>query len=668
MKWVVRIGLGISALVLVVSGLAFHLVDAERVGNVVALQLSNRLGRPIEVREFELGLLPSPNLRMRDVVARAESSESPFVSAEEIRLKLSLLELLVGRVVAYSVDVDSPRLQLELDEEGVPTVSFFVTGGDTSSDDDSTLDALEISSVRIRDGVAQLGPRVFEAVRLDGEVGGLDGRGLAFDFEAELAGVGAIRRGRIETSRPMADPVRWTARLSLVDIDLSELSKCSGRADGRVEGTGRADLVLAGSGLSIDEASAEVALWSLVVQKTGVGGLDIVGDVDLSLELGRGWKADLEMAEVTVHDGVAKPLGIPARMSGPWPAEGAIQSWNQWELLDTRIQFSDFALQGDLRMAGGAPSYRLSGNVDLGQISSWFIGAKASKMPKAGRFAMDDLVYAPPLPLQAYGRIEGAVLPVTETRHASLSGPISIVGHTLASEHLAAVFLEQPLALEGTYDFASDRLDVEISSPARGLDVRRVLETVGQKVTLTGRAYGRVTLAGPVEAARIHGYGSVEILNGELDGANLGDLAAEHRGKPRTTGLIPFQRLSASFDVFDGRLEVSRLVMDQDDATAELAGRIALDSMRLSGEAVFYRDGELTRQGFGVEGTPFAFQGRLIRGVPKGSEEQRRRELAMVEAMYTQMLEMPVPEDPEIAEGFWQRMSKLETRLEALQN
>ena len=104
-----------AAMLLIIT---VRLIDPEELALLVAEQASAVVGAPVEIGTTELSILPMPSVRVRDI--RVGSSEAPLAQAEEVRLRVSLLSALLGRVVLSSLEVDAPILRLELDADGRP--------------------------------------------------------------------------------------------------------------------------------------------------------------------------------------------------------------------------------------------------------------------------------------------------------------------------------------------------------------------------------------------------------------------------------------------------------------------------------------------------------------------------------------------------------------------
>ena len=99
------------------------LVDPEELREPVLARASVALGREVQLGELDLALFP-PALRARDIrVAGLEAGDPPFAEVAELRLRISPLALLAGRVVLRAVAVDSPRLRIPVDAEGMPDLT-----------------------------------------------------------------------------------------------------------------------------------------------------------------------------------------------------------------------------------------------------------------------------------------------------------------------------------------------------------------------------------------------------------------------------------------------------------------------------------------------------------------------------------------------------------------
>jgi hypothetical protein len=108
---------GSALVVLLAVGVALalpYLVDLPRVRQHLAQEAGRALGRPVRFESLSLFLFPRPAIQIRTVTVSEDPrfGLTPFLSADEIRLRLRLLKLLTGQLEFGELTVDRPNLRL----------------------------------------------------------------------------------------------------------------------------------------------------------------------------------------------------------------------------------------------------------------------------------------------------------------------------------------------------------------------------------------------------------------------------------------------------------------------------------------------------------------------------------------------------------------------------
>ena len=240
--------IAVAGLVLLIGGLALTvaLIPEERVADAVARRAEGVLGEPVAIERVGISIFPLPGVRLTDVsVGRADSTALARVDRAEVRVRI--LPLLGGRVVVRRLDLDAPRIAVQIDREGV--ANFPVLEPDTTAEPSTADIDFAVDEVRITDGVLRYtNLQDSTRVRIDGwsqelslsgaveagELTSLDLAGwIAFDdIEADLPGV-------VLPARDLALRVEHDATLELAD-DRLELRELAVDFDGvTVAGSGR---------------------------------------------------------------------------------------------------------------------------------------------------------------------------------------------------------------------------------------------------------------------------------------------------------------------------------------------------------------------------------------------------------------------------------------------
>ncbi len=238
----------VAGLVLLIGALALTvaLIPEERVAAAVARRAEAILGEPVAIERVGLSILPLPGVRLTGIsVGRADSTALASVDRAEVRVRI--LPLFGGRVVVRSLELDRPRIAVEIDQAGV--ANFPVVEADTAAEPSTASIAFAVDRIRITDGAVgytnlQDGTRVrlqgwnqelsVQGAVEEGSLASLALRGwLAFDdIQADFPGA-------VLPARDLALRVEHDATLDLAD-DRLELQTLAVSFDGvEVAGSGR---------------------------------------------------------------------------------------------------------------------------------------------------------------------------------------------------------------------------------------------------------------------------------------------------------------------------------------------------------------------------------------------------------------------------------------------
>ncbi len=555
----------------IVVVLLLLLVDPGELRQPIVERASLALGREVQLGELDLALFP-PALRARDIrVAGVAPGDPPLAEVAELRLRISALALLTGRVVLRAVAVDSPRLHIPVDAEGMPDLAQLPgattgepdegelvedagsTEDDFVEDDDSAKDTgspmtLAVQTLTVSDAQLVAGPWRVEGASARGSLE-LDGSG-ELSFDADLPGIGTLREGRVLVTGLGTDEVSATITTEL-GLDLAPLAERLALApfDGRVS-----------------------------------------GPVSATLEAGQlaGAEAHLQIADLKVLVGDAGLLGdveVDATLVGEGPLE-----------LTTRLGSTELRSQVDL--AAAIPTLELQpGTLDLEALAPYLTGVPAF----TGRLELET-VRVEPEPLRVSGRVglEDIALPL-EQGEVRISGSVIGQGSELRFDAPKVRVAGELATLSGTYDLAAGT--VTLNGGTREANVETLLQALRGSSELSGSLTASASLAGPPELEAISGSGSFRIADGRIHGFSLlrqvfGDLAtlpvllAQLEGKDLSRyEEEEFESLSADYTIAEGRLTTQNLTLVYKNATAYLRGGIGLldGALDLSGRVVLSR-------------------------------------------------------------------------------
>lgn len=158
----------VAVVVLLVGGLAAAviLIPEERVADAVAARAEAFLGQPVAIDRVGFSLFPVPGVRLSELtVGTPDSTALARVDRMEVRVRL--LPLIGGRVVVRTLDLEGPRVAVEINRAGVG--NFPVIEPDTGEAASTRDITFAVDRVRVTDGRIRYVNRQDSArVRLDG--------------------------------------------------------------------------------------------------------------------------------------------------------------------------------------------------------------------------------------------------------------------------------------------------------------------------------------------------------------------------------------------------------------------------------------------------------------------------------------------------------------------
>ncbi|PYS27440.1 MAG: hypothetical protein DMG11_16460, partial [Acidobacteria bacterium] len=111
----IALALGIvAALIVLVSTAAWLFIDPNQYRGLIQAQLEQQLARKVTLGKMSLGLLPL-RFQVQDTVIAEDPSlgqRSPFIRAENLDVRISLLSLLTGGLTIHSLELQRPSVEL----------------------------------------------------------------------------------------------------------------------------------------------------------------------------------------------------------------------------------------------------------------------------------------------------------------------------------------------------------------------------------------------------------------------------------------------------------------------------------------------------------------------------------------------------------------------------
>ncbi|MFQ5513531.1 MAG: AsmA-like C-terminal region-containing protein [Myxococcota bacterium] len=576
--------LAAAVLVLVVV-LATLWIEPRELIEPAVRQLSERLGRPVVLGELDLSVLPAPAVRVSGLeIGPLEGEATPLLTVDEIRVRIAILPLLLGRVVLSTLELHAPRVHLELDERGRPILGLpkaqpgeaaavEAPGGPGPETEAASPPQLAIRATEIEDGSLDAGPWRVEDLDLRGRLR-LDGR-ATLRFEAVLPGLLTLEDARIDAEELLGETPRLRGELELREVDLATLRE---RLDlepelaGELEGPVRFAL----RGRELEKASLSLAGRELRI--TAAQGR-LRGEAEVEAELGGAWRADLTRSELDVAGSLHKPKGVELALSGTLGSQADLSA-----LRDVLIELGPNRLPLELALSEPTPRVTVApARLELAPLAGL---VRDGVEGLGGEVVLERWsIGLAPLALEGRAQLVGATLQL-EHGPVRVTGPLRGEGSRLLGEGLQVTAGEQTVEIDLSYDLRGGK--ISLGSRATEADVEALASALTGHDELAGILDLDVRVAGPPAPETLSGSGHLAIRDGRLRGfslleqllGSLGKLSLEvARSRGRDLSRFEeeeFQLFSADIRIGGGKLSSQNFLLQYDHATAHLHGSIGL--------------------------------------------------------------------------------------------
>lgn len=594
--------LGYAVLVLVLLtaaafALAAVLLEPRAIAEPLALRASRAIGEPVRLGTVDLRLFPTPAARVQGV--EIGSRAQPLAAMEEIRVTVSLPALLFGQVVLRSLEIDAPRLRLELGPDGRPRLpaGAGAAPAEPAGESEEGAPLIAITALEVRDGELLAGPWKVSELEASGGLG-LDGD-AHFTIRGEIEGIGSLSELEVELTDLLSDRIGWRAQAELPAADLAGLAQRLELA-APVSGTARVFVRAEQDGAAIERAE-------LVVESSSFAYRDEERAADGALRaravLGDRWSLDLSELELRQGEQFMKPRGETLTLAGPLG-----HALSPSALGPLEVQLGPNRIDGQLALADGEPRLHFpDGTLDLAPLAPWFQG---EIRPESGQIRLRELSLGPSGP-ELSGELELlAVALVFPHGTVSVDGGVQLQGPRLMADSLEIATGGSSLSFELVHDLSAGRL--QASARPSGVEVEPFVELLSGQRSLAGELFAELSVRGPLDPSAIEGGGSFEIAPGRIYGfsimrALLGELAA----LPTAVALLrgkdlsryeeeEFRRLAGRVRLLRGEALLDELLVEYLHLGVELQGSVALadGALNLRGRAVLSEelDSELSGQ------------------------------------------------------------------------
>jgi len=607
-----------------IAGAAYLFVDVDALSREAQAYASDALGQPVAVGEVGLVLFP-PALSAQGIKVGGAGGKPALAEIDEVRLAVAIVPLFSGKVVLRALELDGPRIHLEVDKDGMPVIpelgkpkapgSESAPAPEAEAGESAPL-ALAVNRIAISNGRLEAGPWRVEDLEVSGSLA-LGGSG---DFEIS-AGLGEL--GRVEgvevALRGIGSPTLGAdVKGALRDLDLALLNKRLALvppAEGKLAGWVSGPFAASVRGETVEAARAELTAAGLDV---ALGDLVLRGDVPLQVELGKRFEVDLSGAELAVADVLRKPAGERLAASGPLgttPGPAALSR------VDLAIGPNQLALDVDL--SGKRPSIVLApATFELAPLRPWLVGEDIPDVKGAVVFEQMKLRLDP---LQANGSLALRAVEVPlEHGPVVLSGPVKAAGSQITGEGLQVGIGPEQAQVSFAYNLDAGTLTLDAG--VKEAQVANLGQALAGSSDVTGTLLANASFSGTPSLDGLTGSGQFAITKGQIKGFSLarqlfGQLAdvaktmLEQRGKDISRyEQEEFESLEGRFRLAGGRVRVEPLRLVYRSARAELQGDITLADGKLDLAGTIVLAGEVDEE-LGGRG-----EDREIRGARIGCE------------------------------------------------
>jgi hypothetical protein len=589
------LAIAFGSLVVVVVALLLAVwlwIDPDELREPLAAQLSAAIDRPVTIGELDLAVLPIPALRARDVrLGRERRGVPALAEIEEVRLRLRLLPLLVGRIALGAVEIRSPRIALPTDAAGrleLPELPSGTAGAPEPSAAAEGAPLIAIDRIRVRDGRVEAGALLLEGIDVDGR---LDADGTAavdFAFDLGRGGPG-VRSGHADLEGLLGDSprARVSGEIEGSIAGLAALALLRDRMSGELSGSFELELRDA----AIQTGRLDLRGTDLVIETDAV---ELDGEVALVAEIGDVWALDLTDAAL-VAGGAVKPRGTQLELRGTLP------SLEMDALRDLAVLLPSNRLDLEVVLAGPATSISIApGVLELAPLSDLLPAPAEGTLRHQG-------IQLSGLPRSVRGKLVlDAVRMQLERGPLELSGTLEGLGSRIYTPALALGIADQSVEVAATYELVSQRLALVVETSDQ--DLEALVGWLTGATDYSGRLTGKTQLvlslggSGPVQLRS--GTGHLEVRPGAIRGFSilreaLGGLAEVPLLLARLKGRDlsryeqeEFESLTVDFSVERNALRLEDLVVVYQGGTATLRGTVGLDdgALDLSGAIRFERE------------------------------------------------------------------------------
>src|SRR5947207_2158795 len=256
-KIIIGIGIGVAAIVVIATA-ALFLVDVNRYRGAVQSQLERQLGRSVTLGQMHLGILPLRLQVENAVIAEdpAFASQSPFIRADNLDVRVGLSSLTGGNVNVHSLELQRPVVQLFRNKRGewnFSTLGPASGASKTPSSKEDNARGFALEHIAIHEGRLSVNGFAIDHIDMTSGIKNTNGVLTIDDTKVRLGQTPIDVAGTITTNTTPAQ-LNLTMKTGNVPIDdIAHLASALGIAFApgtNVNGKVQADLKMTGSAAS----------------------------------------------------------------------------------------------------------------------------------------------------------------------------------------------------------------------------------------------------------------------------------------------------------------------------------------------------------------------------------------------------------------------------------
>jgi uncharacterized protein involved in outer membrane biogenesis len=364
----IRFVVGIAAAALVLLLIAgWLLINPNRYRDVIQTQLENQLGRRVTLGEMSLGFFPLRFQVNTPLIAEAEGVGSqPFIRAEKLDVRVSLLPLLGGNIRVDSLELQRPSVEFIRTTDGTWNFSTLGSKTETSAQAPASTGGSQISLARLVIHDGEVGITDLQAKKPRTGYDHIDltvlnyapGKAFTYDLAAHVQGQEkqlirlAGEAGPVSPNDPAATP--FQGKLTLDQVQVAALMKFMDTGSTNIEG------ILSGeSDVANQSGSTSVA-----------GQLKLDGARINNLDVGYPISAKYNLSYRTSEDVVAIDDATLSLGQTPLSVTGTMALTDPQPTIDLRIKSGDVSIAEIARLASAFGVAFAPGTNVTGQLSA----------------------------------------------------------------------------------------------------------------------------------------------------------------------------------------------------------------------------------------------------------------------------------------------------------